>query len=61
MTKEKKENPPHIVCNPHNFIVVSWSKKGMLENATGLRCSHCLMHVNLEQLDSKEWKESQGF
>jgi hypothetical protein len=68
MTTEKKDKSAEssakhekVVCNPHNFTVVGWNTKGGIQNATNMRCSHCLMHVSLEQLESKEWKESQGF
>ncbi len=65
MTAEKKEKPVEkcekIKCAPHNFTVVGWITKGGFQNATNMRCTHCLMHVSLEQLESKEWKDSQGF
>lgn len=61
MAGEKKVTIEKMACNPHNFIVIGWHTKGGIQNATNLRCSHCLKHVSLEQLESKEWKESQGF
>lgn len=59
--KEKNEKPEKIKCNPHTFIITGWMTKGGHQNATAMRCSHCMMPVNLEQLESQEWKDSQGF
>ncbi len=64
MAKEKAEKAPKhekVVCNPHKFIVTGWLSKGGHQNATLMRCSQCLMPVNVEQLESQEWKDSQGF
>lgn len=60
VTQEKKEKPEKIKCAPHNFIVTGWVIKGGHQNATLMRCTQCLMPANLEELESKEWKESQG-
>lgn len=61
MTTEKKEKLKHDECKQHNFIVTGWITKGGHQNASALRCSHCLKPINAEALSSKEWSESQGF
>lgn len=60
MTQEKKEKPEKVKCTPHHFIVTGWSIKGGLQNATLMRCAQCLILANLEQIESQEWKQSQG-
>lgn len=57
MTKEKKEP---VKCD-HRFIVTASIVKGGHKSATQMRCSRCLKPVSLEELESKEWRESQGF
>ena len=61
MTQEKKEKPAKVVCNPHHFIITGWMTKGGHQNATHMRCAQCMMPVNLEQLESQEWKDKNGF
>jgi hypothetical protein len=61
MSKEKTEKCEKIACKPHHFIVTGWNTKGGSQNATHLRCAQCMMPVNLEQLESQEWKDKQGF
>lgn len=41
----------------HNFIVTHWMSRGNSKSATELRCSHCLLHVSLEQLECQEFKD----
>lgn len=60
MSAEKKDKQDKEPCK-HHFVVTGWMTKGGHQNATSMRCSHCLIPANLEQLESKEWKESQGF
>lgn len=61
MTQEKKEKCAKVVCNPHHFIITGWTIKGGMQNATHMRCAQCMMPVNLEQLESQEWKDKNGF
>lgn len=68
MTTEKKdtsakssEKCEKVKCNPHHFIITGWITKGGIQNATTMRCCQCMMPVNLEQLESQEWKEKNGF
>lgn len=61
MAQQKTEKPAKVKCSPHHFVVVGWMTKGGHQSATMMRCAQCLMPVNLEQLESQEWKDSQGF
>ncbi len=61
MSAEKSDKPAKVKCNPHNFIVTGWITKGGMQNATSMRCAQCMMPVNLEQLESQEWRDKQGF
>lgn len=58
MASDKKESKTN--CN-HNYIVTGWNTKGGHQNATSMRCTHCLKPVSLEELESKEWRDAQGF
>lgn len=60
MSAEKKSKCEKPKCEKHNFIVTGWLTKGGVQNATAMRCSHCLTHACLEQLQSQEFRDSQG-
>lgn len=45
----------------HHFIVTGWWIRGGHQNATQMRCAHCLCHRSLEELESKEFVEANGF
>jgi len=60
MTVDKKEKLEKFKCNPHSFLVTGWMIKGGANRATTMRCTQCLMPVSVEQLESQEWKDSQG-
>lgn len=57
MSAEKKEK---VKCE-HHFVVTGWMIKGGMQNATQMRCAHCLVPKCLEELQSREWKEKEGF
>lgn len=67
MSKEKKEHAPvpereHVQsCERHTYIIVGSITKGGHEKATHVRCAHCLKNVDLEQFESQEWREKNGF
>jgi len=54
MSDSKKDKK----CARHTFIVTSSVKTGGVETARKVRCSHCLIVVDLEQLESAEWQEA---
>jgi hypothetical protein len=62
MTADKKDRAIKIreTC-AHRYVVTGWSTKGGHQNATHMRCTKCLEHLSLEELESKEWREAQGF
>lgn len=61
MTQEKKEKEQVTKCKTHHYLVTGWMTKGGHKQAIQMRCAQCLMPVSLEELESKEWKEAQGF
>lgn len=58
MAEVKKVAKELHKCKEHSFIMTASTTRGGITQATQLRCAHCLMPVNLEQLESKEWKEA---
>lgn len=53
MADEKlKKIKPNADCKKgnHNFLVTQWFKHGSHEKAMHMRCSNCLMMIDLEQL-----------
>ncbi len=60
MSADKKEKEPKFKCNPHHYIITQWVTKGGIQNATNMRCAQCLTAISLEELQSKELRESMG-
>ena len=60
MSVDKKEKKDKELCN-HHFIVTGWMTKGGHKQATQMRCVYCLCHKSLEELESKEFAQAQGF
>lgn len=56
MPTPKKEQKKEHICMEHNFIVTSSIIRGGHKQAIELRCSHCLIVLDLEKLESKEWQ-----
>lgn len=44
----------------HTFIVTEWFIKGGHQKAGMMRCQHCLMPMNLEEIETQEWKVQNG-
>lgn len=61
MTEEKKEKPLRFKCNPHHYIITGWSTKGGIQNATTMRCCQCLRLASVEELESQEFRDKEGF
>lgn len=60
MVESKKETKKVRKCESHSFIVTASMLTGGRDNATQVRCSHCLLSVDLEKIESKEWQEANG-
>lgn len=61
--KEKKQKvKSSTTCKngEHTFIVTGWYTKGGHQKATAMRCRYCLMPMNIEEIESQEWKEQNG-
>jgi len=56
MTKEKKDIEVKSDCF-HHYVVTGWNTKGGIQNATQMRCAHCLQFACLERQASKEFAE----
>lgn len=55
---EKKETLS--VCKPHHYIVTGWAIKGGHQQATKMRCSHCLQPAAIDILEQQEWRDKEG-
>lgn len=44
----------------HTFVVTSWYERGGHRKANIMRCCHCLMPMNIEEIESQEWAEQNG-
>lgn len=63
--KKKCAEKKHEPCTPctqgnHTYIVTSWQVGGGKEKAIAMRCQHCLMPLDLEEIQSAEWNKEQG-
>lgn len=57
MADSKKSTVRNIKCD-HSYIVTESVSTGGRKNATKLRCCYCLIMVDLERLETKEWREA---
>ena len=44
----------------HTFLVTESFTKGQHKKATKMRCRHCLIAMNIEEIETQEWKEENG-
>lgn len=60
--KEKKKVTQSTDCKngKHTFIVTRWQVKGGFEKAVAMRCQHCLVPLDMDEIEMKEWRESEG-
>lgn len=61
MEKKVKKHKASAECSAgkHNYMVTCWQIGGGKEKAIHVRCRHCLMPMDLEEIESAEWfKES---
>lgn len=62
MTAKKKKVTVTAACKDgkHIFIVTASMTKGGVQKATTMRCQSCLMPLQMEEIEMREWKESEG-
>lgn len=60
--KKKQKVESNVACKDshHTFVVTNWFTKGGHQKATMMRCQHCLMPMNIEEIESQEWKNKNG-
>lgn len=60
--KPVKECKPHTACDDgrHTFIVTGWQVGNGKEKAIAMRCQHCLMPMDLSEVESLEWAKKEG-
>lgn len=58
--KKKVEVMADCKNGKHTFIVTGYMQKGTIKKATLMRCQHCLMAMNLEEVEMNEWKNEEG-
>lgn len=59
---EKKKVTPATDCKSgkHTFFVTRWMNKGITRKALEVRCQHCLVAANLEEIETLEWRKAEG-
>ena len=57
-----KKMKPHTACElgNHTYVVTAWQIGGGKEKAIAMKCQHCLMPLDLTEIDSAEWAKTQG-
>jgi len=58
--KKKVELTTECKTGKHIFIVTASMTKGGMNKATTMRCQHCLIPLDLEEISSREWQEEEG-
>ena len=57
--KKKVELTDECKAGRHTFIVTVSMTKGGLQKATTMRCQSCLIPLSVEEIEMREWKESE--
>ncbi len=57
-----KKHEPHTNCElgNHTYVVTTWQIGGGKEKAIAMKCQHCLMPLDLTEIDSAEWVKKSG-
>ena len=60
--KPIKKMKPHEACHEgqHTYVVTAWQIGNGKEKAVAMRCQHCLMPLDLEELNSAEWSKREN-
>jgi hypothetical protein len=57
----KKMSPPtKCTVGNHTYIVTDWNTQGGRKKAIHMKCCHCLMPVDLVEIDNAKWFEVQS-
>lgn len=59
MATKPKTEQKESTCT-HSYVVTAWQQGGGREKAIAMRCSSCLDYLDLQQLESQEFRERQG-
>lgn len=59
-TKKKVKVKTECKDGQHTFIVTAYMQKGNNKKATMMRCQHCLMPMNIEEVEMNEFKNDEG-
>ena len=52
----KKHAPPTgCLAGFHTYIVTNWKEGGGQRKAQHMRCQHCLMPMDLDEINMAEW------
>jgi len=57
---KKHESNTNCDRGNHTYIVTAWQTNGGRQKAIAMRCRHCLMPLDLEELQSAEWVKVQN-
>ncbi len=57
-----KKHEPHTACakGNHTYIVTVWQTGGGKEKAIAMKCQHCLMPLDLTEIDTANWADKAG-
>ena len=44
----------------HTYIVTNWGIGGGQQKARHMRCQHCLMPLDMQEIESMEWSKKEG-
>lgn len=58
--EKKHEHPSACIEGKHTYIVTSWLIGGSKQKAIQMRCRHCLMPLDLQEIESGEWAKTEG-
>lgn len=58
--KKKVKESTECKDGTHKFTVTSWRIHGGIRRAVQMRCQHCLVPVDMEELESLEFSREQG-
>ncbi len=60
--KPEKKHQPQTSCQEgkHTYVVTHWQIGGGQQKAQTMRCQHCLMPMNMMEIESAAWAKSEG-
>lgn len=62
MTEKKSKISKSTACKDgkHTFIVSMWQDKGGFKKAVHMRCQHCMILMDVDEIIMQEWRANEG-